>query len=144
MMRKKIIIIIAVIVIILLGVATYIYFDKVYPKRWFVDNITLEVKEGTITKKGATFIVTNKNDYKWSHSEKYIIQVKKFGIWINQTWRVDRYPIPLVVAMEPIGICEVKVDWSKLYGELEKGRYRYGIAKNVRENEYIFAEFTIE
>ncbi len=149
MKRKKIIIldiIIVVLAIILLFfvVAAGIYFVKVYPRSVVIDNIILEVKEGTITKTGATFIITNKNDYRWSHSKKCIIQVKKFGLWINQPWIVDKYTIPLVVAMEPIGICEVKVDWSKLYGELEKGQYRYGIAKKVRGNEYIFAEFTIE
>lgn len=144
-MKKKSIIIIVIImlVLILLSIAVYFFFDKLYPKSRTIKNITLEVKEDTITKTGATFIITNKNDYRWSYSEKYVIQVKKLGVWINQPM-VGRNIVSLVVPMVPNGTYQIKANWSKLYGELEKGHYRYGIAMDTRRNEYVFAEFTIE
>lgn len=145
MKRRKIVIItITMIILTLLAVAAYIYFDKLHPKSCVIDNITLEVKKDTITKTGATFIITNKNNYSWSHSHKYVIQVKKFGLWINQPWIVDTYAVKASAPIEPIGTSEIKQDWSKLYGELGKGQYRYGIATELQGNEYIFAEFTIE
>ena len=145
MKRRKIVIVtITMIILTLLAVVAYIYFDKLHPKSCVIDNITLEVKKDTITKTGATFIITNKNDYIWSHSEKYIIQVKKFGLWINQPWIVNNYPVHATAPIVPIGTFEIKQDWSKLYGELGKGQYRYGIATELQGKEYIFAEFAIE
>ncbi len=145
MNKKKVIIItITTIIILFLAVIGYIYFDKLYPKSCVINNITLEVKQNTVTKTGATFSITNKNDYRWSYSEKYVIQVKKFGIWINVPWIVDVYSVNAGAPTIPSGTYEIKEDWSKLYGELDRGKYRYGIATRLQGNEYIFAEFTIE
>lgn len=142
--RKIIIITITIIIFILLAVTTYIYFDKLHPKSIIIDNITLKVKEDTVTQTGALFSITNKNDYWWSHSQKYVIQVKKFGIWVNQPWIVNTYAIKASASIVPVGTYEMKIDWSKLYGKLDKGKYRYGIGVEHSGNEYVFAEFTIE
>ncbi len=36
---------------------------------------------------------------------------------------------------------EIKVEWSKLYGELKAGRYR--LVKRFNDNEYLTTEFVI-
>ena len=57
---------------------------------------------------------------------------------------LDTNIVPATAPIIPVGTVEIKKDWSKLYGELEKGHYRYGIATHLQGNEYVFAEFTIE
>ena len=73
MKRKKIIfldiiIIVLVIILALFTIVAYIYFDKFHPKSCVVHNITLEVKKNTVTKTGATFIITNSNDVRYQYS----------------------------------------------------------------------------
>ena len=36
-----------------------------------VDKVSLQIKEGTLTKEGATIVITDKNDYPYSYGEYY-------------------------------------------------------------------------
>ena len=44
-------------------------------------DVTLSIKEGTLTKTGATLILTNNSDKNFSYGEPYEIEVKKDDVW---------------------------------------------------------------
>ena len=46
-----------------------------------VDKVSLQIKEGTLTKEGATIVITDKNDYPYSYGEYYTIKKLENGEW---------------------------------------------------------------
>lgn len=47
-----------------------------------VDNVTMRIKEETVSKTGTTFIVMDKNEASCGYSDEYRIDRKLFGIWV--------------------------------------------------------------
>ena len=107
------------------------------------DNVTLKLKSETLTKTGATFIITDKNEISYEYGEEYIIEKKKNGKWKKMFRRDIKliYSDDLTYFVIRNVVAEHKYDWSKKYGELKKGEYRLGIKV---ADKYIYAEFTIE
>lgn len=109
-----------------------------------IDNVTLKVKENTITRTGATFILTDNNEVFCNYGSEYIIEVKNNGKWeiletitAGVTWDLS--------SMRPSSkISEIRKDWSKIYGELENGEYRLGINVYTNKEEYVYAVFNIK
>lgn len=110
------------------------------------NNISMQIKEGTLTKTGATVIIINDNN-----NENY-----KYSKWFridkleNDTWKmlkpIDKNHISDELASNDtqLGNLEYNVDWSELYGKLKKGKYR--LVKRIYEDEYKYfiVEFSIE
>lgn len=108
-----------------------------------MNNVTMTIKEGTLTKTSATYILESKSKY--SCGESYSIDKEEKEEWKTLT-QISPHPFTLI-GMLPgeDGKLEFKIDWSKRYGELENGRYR--IVKSVYingEQREIYVEFTIE
>ncbi len=110
-----------------------------------VDNVTMSIKEGTLTKTSATVVIEDKNDEKYNYSSWFRIDKKE-----NQEWKEvkainEEYAFTdLAYIPDEDGRIEMNTDWGNLYGELETGEYR--LVKEVYDNgkKYIYAEFTIE
>lgn len=111
-------------------------------------DVTLSIKEGTLTKKGATLILTNNSDKNFSYGEPYEIEVKKDDVWhkinVELSFILPSYSL---TANESV---EIELDWEEGYGVLPSGTYR--IIKDIdyeqtNGNFQIFtiaSEFTIE
>lgn len=110
-----------------------------------IDNVTLKVKEDTITRTGATFILTDKNKAFCEYGSKYKIEVKKNGQWEMHSPITSTIIWDLSLGTPGTEISEVKKDWSKIYGNLKNGEYRLGISVYAHEDEeYVYAEFKIQ
>lgn len=109
-----------------------------------IDNVTLKVKEDTITKTGATFILTDKNKVFCDYGAEYRIEVYKDGKWQMQEPITDGFTWELFSMKPGSEVSELKKDWSKVYGELESGKYRLGISVCSSEAcRFVYAEFSI-
>lgn len=108
-----------------------------------IDNVTIEVKEDSITRTGATFVVTDKNKEFCTYGDEYHIEVKKNGKWEIQMPIVDSILVEAYVAQPTKSVYEIKKDWSKIYGELENGEYRFALKMQANKEEYAYTEFTI-
>ena len=108
-----------------------------------IDNITLRVKEGTITRTGATFILTDKNKMACSCSDNYIIEVKKNGKWQIQN-PITEIIWNAIIIKSSTEISEKKIEWSKFYGELANGEYRLGLKVISDKEGFVYATFTIK
>ena len=108
--------------------------------------VLLEISQGTITTKGATFIIKNITDEEFAYGPTYIIE--KFD---NQTWKeIDTLTgDPLTwnsIAAYPLKAHEEKefvVDWSIGYGELQSGTYRLVKSDLRKANSPVSKSYTV-
>jgi len=150
------IILIAVIGISILNITDFFYKE---PERKMVEGVTLTVEDGTLTRTGGTFVITDTvQPRKFWHVGYHFLEKKRFGKWKEVKYlegvKNERKYYESLLAVGEDNKLVMKVDWSNLYGELENGEYRYvGMVSNnyindkgFTENEdlYYYAEFTIE
>ena len=107
--------------------------------------VSMSIKENTLTKTGATIIISDISKTKNTYGEWFRID-KKTNVFWNELKSIDENYV-----FNDIGLTvgeddklEVNTDWSKIYGKLEKGEYR--LVKELYDGEHIYlaVEFTIE
>ncbi len=110
------------------------------------NDITMAIKDGTLTNEGTTLVLKNDSDKLLRYSEEYRIQVKQDENWYNINVELE-FNVPLW-ELETNSEKEIELNWKHSYGKLPSGEYR--IIKQVYfENEedqkfYISAEFNID
>lgn len=133
-MRKKIFIILTIIIgFMVVGCSK---------KMDELDEISMIIKDGTLTKIGATIIITDISGNKNEYGEWFRIDKKVNGNWKELDMKVDDYWINLVAhTVDSNNKLEMNLSWQSIYGDLENGKYR--LVKEVN-NEYFSVEFTID
>lgn len=109
------------------------------------NNVSLTIQEGSLTKTGATIVITDTNESPYTYGEWFRIDKKQGEEWKELKPITDQYAfneIAWIVGKD--GTVKDTVDWSDLYGTLEKGEYR--LVKEVYDTEkfYIWTEFSID
>lgn len=123
--------------------------DKCLLKINDLDGVTMTIKEGTLTKTGATVIITDTSDRENIYGNPYRIDTFKNNEWQpldiiyegNYAWTSMGYYVGEDNKLE------FNINWKMLYGELKKGKYR--IVKDTSTqgeatSHYITAEFIIK
>ncbi len=111
------------------------------------NDVIMTIKEGTLTNKSATLVLTNNSDKNFQYGNPYEIEIKKDGEWhkINVELNFDMPAFPLSSKESK----EIELDWENGYGKLAKGTYRIikGINYEYEEGKYetfnVAIEFTI-
>ena len=104
----------------------------------------MTIKEGTLTKTGATVIIKDNNITPYSYNYWFKIQKKEDGKWVDLEIRDKNYSFPAVAFnLGKDKTFEQKIDWQRIYGRLRKGEYR--LIKNLNEinNLYVSVKFSI-
>lgn len=106
------------------------------------DNVVMTIKEGTLTPNSAIVIIKDNSGQHYSHNKWYRIDKKKNKKWeqlnpINPNYIFES----IAYNIKNAGKLEYKIDWSNLYGKLEKGEYR--LVKKSSDNAYYLVEFKI-
>lgn len=140
-MKKKIIILCLLLALIIIGI---VFFNKEKSnlKIYQGNDITLSIKENTLTNTSATIIITDNSNKKHTYGNEFLIERKIKNTWYKlaaqETW------------WEPIGYevdennkLELPQNWESIYGKLKKGTYRL-LKKVGSTNEYIYVEFEIK
>ena len=102
-------------------------------------DVSMVIKKGTLSRNGATIIITDSN-HKNNYDEIYEIEKKiddkwkKIDIIVENTWNDIAYHT------DSNNELELEIKWVNLYGTLDYGTYR--IVKNVN-NKKIYAEFVL-
>ena len=109
-----------------------------------VDKVSLQIKEGTLTKEGATIVITDKNDYPYSYGEYYTIKKLENGEW--RDLKSENYNInDLLHETDNNGKVTMEFNWKDRYGELENGKYRLLMEINPgNPDTAIYTEFEIK
>ena len=107
----------------------------------------MTIKEGTLTNKSATLVLTNNSDKNFQYGNPYEIEIKKDGEWHKINVELNfTMPAFQLSARENK---EIEINWENGYGKLAKGTYRIikGINYEYEEGKYeafnVAIEFTI-
>ena len=93
----------------------------------------MTIKEGTLTNKSATLILTNNSDKNFQYGNPYEIEIKKDGEWHKINVELNfTMPAFQLSARENK---EIEINWENGYGKLEKGTYRI-----IKEIDYEYEE----
>ena len=111
------------------------------------NDVTMIIKDGTLTNNGATLILTNNSDKNFQYGTPYEIEIKKDGEWHKINVELNfTMPAFQLSARENR---EIEINWENGYGKLAKGTYRIikGIDYEYEEGKYksfnVAVEFTI-
>ena len=117
-----------------------------------LENVTMTIKEGTLTRTQATVIITDLSGDDNTYSDFFRIDKKE-----NNKWKKLDVIVKGNYGFNSIGytvnednILEMKIDWNWLYGELDTGEYRLVKSASVTKDnsflgdKYVYVEFIIE
>ena len=115
------------------------YEEQIIPKT--IDDVSIEIKSGTLTRQGVTIIITNNSDSTIGYGEWFRVDKKLADKWvkaeiINKDYIFDAIGIMLQARKS----VEEKIDWSDIYGTLSNGQYRFVWRF---DGKYIATEFSI-
>lgn len=110
-------------------------------------NVSLSIKENTLTTSGATLILKNNSNTNIQYGNPYEIEIKNNKKWYKLDGKMY-FTLPLFF-LEPNKTVELEVNWQDGYKKLKKGTYR--IIKEIKiekedntfDSFYIATEFTI-
>lgn len=146
-MKKRVVIVVSVLVVFVSLLALLICFKPKEIKNLnLAENITMKIKEGSLTNTGATVIITDLSGDENVDliNGKFKIDYKKNDKWYRLESKIKNEVTVMTTdnAMENgDNTYTQEINWEKYYGKLDKGHYR--IVKEVKTNIYIAAEFDI-
>lgn len=111
-------------------------------------DVTLTLKEGTLTNTGATFILKNEGNIDYGYGPSWEIEMKQDDEWhkIDVVLNFNSPSYQLSVNESK----ELNINWENSYGKLASGDYRIIKSIDVEQEDgtfdtfYVSAEFTIE
>ena len=108
-------------------------------------DVTLKVKEDTLTKTGATFILENNKNNAINYTIAYEIEAKRDNKWYK-LGIINEF-IEEIYEVDAKSTDQIIIDWKNSYSKLPKGEYR--VIKEITvpttlELFYVAGEFTIK
>ena len=110
------------------------------------NDVIMTIKDGTLTNKSVTLILTNNSDRKIQYGSPYEIEIKKNDEWYKINAKLNF----TLFILESKKKNEFKLNFEEGYGKLPSGTYRV-IKKIDKEKEdglfdsfYVSTEFTIK
>lgn len=115
------------------------------------EDISLLVKEDTITSKGATFILKNNTDQDYAYEPSYYLEKEENNKWNEIVLEEPLTWNSVIYTLKAREENEINVDWSITgYGELKDGKYRL-VKSNFRKSGSpdssscsVYAEFEVK
>lgn len=152
-MKNKSLIIKLILIGLLLGGLIYYISSKNYAtvnlipdnNEYGLANVIMNVKDDSVSKSGATIVITDKNKIKYVYEEYYKLEKDIDNVWYELKPNSDYYNFNnMGYVVNDDDTLEMNIDWSKTYGNLSSGKYR--ILKRVYDDgeyHYFSAEFEI-
>ena len=100
-----------------------------------LENVKMEIKEGTLNENSAIIIICDNNEKTYGYGEWFRIDKKENGKW-KELKAIKKGPFFTEIAwgVNEDKKLEMQVNWKNIYGTLVKGEYR--LVKRVYDNEY--------
>lgn len=141
-MKKRVIIVLSSLVVFVLAIICTIVLIPNYAEPIdLAEDITMEIKEGTLTKTGATIVITDLSSKNNTFSKEFRIDQKRGGKWYTLKDKSKNKVNVVAGQQEEDKKLEQELNWEKNYGTLSDGYYR--IVKKIN-NKDIVVEFEIE
>lgn len=156
-MKSNKLIIIFVLIILSLCLIFYYYDNNDKNKKESetkISDVVMTLKKGSLTKEGATFIITNNTDNIYSYGAAYHIEEYKNNKWSKVKLEQELSWNMIAYVLKPRSEAEININWSYGYGSLKKGKYRLvkiftkddeEVKQSTNNDSYnIYAEFEIK
>lgn len=104
------------------------------------ENITMEIKEGTLTNKGATVIITDLSGNENTYNNEFRLDRKKNGRWHKMVKEDPVIVAPGATGKDENNKVEIELNFETYYGIIEDGHYR--IVKEINDKD-IAVEFDL-
>lgn len=113
-----------------------------------IDNVSMKIKDGTLTKTGATIIITDTNKEHYDYGLPFRLDKKENGVWkLLEVTGNGAFTLP-AYGVDKNNQLELNQAWDHIYGELKSGEYRLVkdvcISDGCNEKKYFSVEFTIK
>lgn len=119
------------------------------------DDLTMEIKEGTLSNTGAVIKFTENLENwesKYGYTTKYGFTLwykieKKCGDYWIELIKRNMHAVDTIYYTTTNGRLELEFNWKKLYGKLNKGEYRFVMKVDILgtlESKYMYTEFEIK
>lgn len=113
-----------------------------------VFNVSMIIKNVSLTKNGAKIIITDNNENHYSYGMKFRLDVMKNGNWEMLKSTGDGVFNDMAYHVDKDNKLELNQNWENIYGELKDGNYRLVKAVCVNDgcikSQYFAVEFTID
>lgn len=140
-MKKRVIIVLSFLVVFVLAIICAIVLIPNYAEPIdLAEDITMEIKEGTLTKTGATIVITDLSGKNNTFSKEFRVDQKRGEKWYTLKDK-SKNEVDVMPGQEEDKKLEQELNWEKNYGTLSDGYYR--IVKKIN-NKDIVVEFEIE
>lgn len=140
-MKKRVIIVLSSLVVFVLAIICAIVLIPNYAEPIdLAEDITMEIKEGTLTKTGATIVITDLSGKNNTFSKEFRVDQKRGEKWYTLKDK-SKNEVDVMPGQEEDKKLEQELNWEKNYGTLSDGYYR--IVKKIN-NKDIVVEFEIE
>lgn len=140
-MKKRVIIVLSSLVVFVLAITCAIVLIPNYAEPIdLAEDITMEIKEGTLTKTGATIVITDLSGKNNTFRKEFRIDQKRGGKWYTLKDK-SKNEVDVMPGQQENKKLEQELNWEKNYGTLSDGYYR--IVKKIN-NKDIVVEFEIE
>lgn len=117
-------IIFASLIIVVIIILSFFIYNKQH-------NVTMRIKKGTLTNTGATIVITNNGQQVYKYNNDFEIYKKEKNKWKKIELKEGKqHEVDTIAMSSKDKTIEFNIDWSDLYGILEKGKY-----KLVKKNE---------
>ena len=140
-MKKRVIIVLSSLVVFVIAIICAIVLIPNYAEPIdLAEDITMEIKEGTLTKTGATIVITDLSGKNKTFSKEFRVDQKRGEKWYTLKDK-SKNEVDVMPGQEEDKKLEQELNWEKNYGTLSDGYYR--IVKKIN-NKDIVVEFEIE
>lgn len=116
--------------------------NKTLDIRRFPEKVSLKVLEDTITRDGATLVITDKNEEPYGYGEDFVLEVKNVNSWEKVESLPNTVWNSLAYVPNDEGELTTKLNFKYVFGSLEDGIYR--VVKTVQNVEIYSNEFEIK
>ena len=112
-----------------------------------LEGVSMKIKEGTLTKTGATVIIIDTSARQNIYGVGYGIEKEENGTWVELKPRKDMFFTEEGYYVDENHTLEFSMNWESFYGKLTSGKYR--VVKTTSEamegiHHCITAKFVIE
>lgn len=109
--------------------------------------VSMKVKEGTLSSKGLTVVITDTSDRKNIYGTDFRVDKYTNGKWVQLTSKIEMAFTSMAIYPDDEQKIEQDISWLSYYGRLSSGKYRL-VKKTSIEGEgtvhYLTTEFNIK
>ena len=99
------------------------------------EKVIIEILMDTVTRNGATIVITDKNETPYGWGKSYKLQQKIADEWYNMAPQTEMIFEEIAYIPDENGQINQNIEWTRFYGELGNGTFR--IVKDTYDKVYI-------